>query len=173
LRLEVEWGDEAVEVRRAASCLIRPQIGDEVLCAADLEKAFVLAVLTRAAPEDQAFCDLPRKTSLNLAELTLNASRFGADLGKADIEAGRLTLGSDHLAIGARLFRLGSKLFSAAFGSFLGKAKDARLKVEDTAAIEADSISLASSRFITARAEGIDLKADGPVSIDGRHLRLG
>jgi hypothetical protein len=68
---------------------------------------------------------------------------------------------------------LAARLTSAALGSFLGKAADLRLKVDEAAVVEAGRLDLVAKETISARSEGLDLKASGSVAIDGRHLRLG
>ena len=84
-----------------------------------------------------------------------------------------MTLSGDHLTLRWRLVRLAARLASAAFGSFLAKSRDLRLKVEEGAAIETGRLSVKARQDLTARAESLDLRAAGPVVIDGRHLRLG
>jgi hypothetical protein len=84
-----------------------------------------------------------------------------------------MTLSGGHLTLSWRLIRLAASMVSAAFGSFLGKSKDMRLKIDNGAAIESGSLALSAIDAITARSDAIDLRASGPVAIDGRHLRLG
>ena len=164
---------EAVKASRASSCLLRPMAGDDVLCVMDGADAFVLAVLERGCPEAPASCDLPSKTEIVSGDLLIKSKAIATQAERTDIESSRMTIKGDHLAISARLARLGARLASFAFGSFLTKTGGMRIKALETASIEAGTLNLASGGFITARSEGLDLKAQGPVSIDGQHLRLG
>jgi hypothetical protein len=165
---------EAVfEARPAASCLLAPQPGDEVLLAADGERAFVLAVLTRPDPQAPAPIALPERSVVACRELSVATSGLELRSDRALIESRRMSLQGDHLAWRFRLARLAASLASFAFGSLLGQSRDMRLAVERGASIETGRLSLKSKGGLSARAEGIDLRAAGPVVIDGRHLRLG
>lgn len=157
----------------SASCFLRPDIGDDVLCALDGNEAFILAVLTRANTSSRAACDLPPATNITADDLLISSRIFGAKADKSEIDSAKMSLKSDHLTISSRLARMASKLTSLALGSLLAKSSDSRVVVEATASIQAGRLSLHAQKDVTARAEALDLKAEGPVSIDGQHLRLG
>ena len=172
-RLMVAGESSAREAVPAASCLLAPEVGDEVLCVLDGETVFVLGVLTRIDPGAEGRVRLPGRSSLDCGELSIGSSKLSVRSAACEIEAARMTLSGDHLAIRWRLVRMAARIASAAFGSFLAKSRDLRLKVEEGAAIETGRLSVKARQDLTARAESVDLRAAGPVVIDGRHLRLG
>jgi hypothetical protein len=116
---------------------------------------------------------LPERSQIACGSLSLAAESFSAKTGRMVLESGSMTLKGDRLSLSWRLFRLAARLTSAAFGSFLGRSTDLRLKVDRAADLEAGSLSVAAEGGLAARAESLDLRAKGAVIIDGQHLRLG
>jgi hypothetical protein len=164
---------EVRPARRAASCLISPSPGDEVLCALDGETAFILAVLTLADPWAVASCRLPARSEISADELSVKARELSGETERAGLKADRLALAGDHLTLSWRVLRLAAGLFSAALGSLLSKTKTSRVVVESTASLETGRLSVRTDGDLTARSASLDIKAEGPVVIDGRALRLG
>jgi hypothetical protein len=164
---------EVRPARRAASCLISPGPGDEVLCALDGETDFILAVLTLADPFSVASCRLPARSEISADELSIKTRELSGETARAGLKADRLSLAGDHLTISWRVLKLAAGLFSAAIDSLLSKTKTSRVVVESAASLEAGRLSLRTKGDLTARSTSVDIKAEGPVVIDGRALRLG
>jgi hypothetical protein len=171
---------ELIEASLAPSCLLVPRLGDEVLCFIDLDKAFVLSVLERAAPEEKAELSLPGRCAVSAGELEFKAQKFNLEADEIQTAARAHRLKAESLCAEASVgglnfsvLRLSAGLVLSWFRSFLNRSKSLRLEVSDNCAVKAGSIDLLAQEDLTVRSAGVDLKAEDSVKIDGRAIRLG
>ncbi|MDR1546125.1 MAG: DUF3540 domain-containing protein [Deltaproteobacteria bacterium] len=165
--------NELFEAGLAASCLLKPAAGDEVLCCRDGHGAFVLAVLTRAEPQNEAAVELPAKTWLKAGRLRLATQAVEGRTGELDLTAERFRLQGGLMSWNFRLVHLAVGLLSSVFKAARSRTKDCSLEVERTASVSAKRLKLKVQDDLTAGAGLVDLKAQGAVKIDGRTVSLG
>lgn len=176
--------------RRAVSCLVEPQRGDEVLLVAREGACFVLAVLTR---EEGGKTRLSAEGDL---EINLKKGRFvvasqeGIDLVAAkdvSITAGGLNVraGEGNVFID-RLSMLGTvaraeiekvKLFAGSLDSVLDrlhqKVKRSYRRVEEVDQVKAGQIDYVAEKTMTLRSTNTVMTAEELVKVDADQVHLG
>lgn len=136
--LTLKTNSGSVIARRAASCLLVPEIGDRVLCVIETRRegrmrhveapfaqtgdAFVLAVLERADTTQRATVELPERTLLRAGERLGIAANQGVDV----VGGGEVRISSAKVEITAMHTRLASRALDVVgevVGADLGRVK--------------------------------------------------
>lgn len=190
--LRVRAGDVECEAARAASCLVAPEPGDEVLVGfASAGRCFVLAVLVRAEPGSAT-----RVSVDGDLDLQIQGGRFGlkAARGIALTSGDDLSLASRALSVSAlegsvfiqKLAYVGSRLRAEveaikAVGSVcdsLYERVSQRVKrsirhVEDIDQVRAKKIDYAAETTMALGAENAVVRAEEIVKVDASQIQLG
>jgi len=187
----VRTGSGVLGARRAASCLLEPELGDEVMIAGDTsERVYVIAVLERATdrPPRIAFhgdvqviaiggtMTLQADAGLNLstdAQLRLAANHLM-------VQSKRVTLLLEKLAafggeVAASIGRL--RLIGNAVESFVERvtqsAKHSLRTVSETDQVRAGAVDYRANQTVSLHGRNVLATAKQLVKLDGEQLHLG
>lgn len=179
------------QAQRAASCLLEPEPGDTVLVAINTQPgpAFILAILTRAHPQDgkvllpsgSMLHDTPAGLNLHTHNLSLQAK------GSTDLTSDHLNLRSntarvalDHVEAHfdtahtqATTLTLQARSMSARIGRLVQRTVDYFRHTEKLDETRAGRLSVSVDGHHTTRAGHVTTHAQGFVKIDGQKIDLG
>jgi hypothetical protein len=174
-----------LSVRRAASCLLDPSVGDRVLVAAEeAGDAFVLAVLEQADPR-RATLSFEGDVSLRSLRGGVSlAAQAGVDIVSAAatrIVAKALEVGAvEALSVlgGAVKAELGKvKLFASSFDAFFERvsqhAKSSHRTIAELDQVTAGHIDYAAGESAHLRGENALVTAHRLVKVDGEQVHVG
>jgi len=179
-----------IHARRAASCLLVPEVGDRVLCAVESRgDAFVLAVLERKEA-GRATVELPERTLVRAAERLSLAANEGVDI----VGGGEVRISSAAVEVTSLRTRLASRALEVvgdAVGAELGRVKfvaksidgmmerlSQRIKrsfrvVEETDQVKARHIDYAAETVAHFRGEHTVVTAKDLVKVNGEQIHVG
>ena len=179
-----------IHARRAASCLLVPEVGDRVLCAVESRgDAFVLAVLERKEA-GRATVELPERTVVRAAERLSLAANEGVDI----VGGGEVRISSAAVEVTSLRTRLASRALEVvgdAVGAELGRVKfvaksidgmmerlSQRIKrsfrvVEETDQVKARHIDYAAETVAHFRGEHTVVTAKDLVKVNGEQIHVG
>jgi hypothetical protein len=176
---------------RAASCLLRPTKGDEVLVALLPDRrAFVLAVLTRADGE---------RTEIRVeGDLTLRSEQGRVDIaspagvsvvtpeeitmvsGRLSLRAVATTLASEAVAVVGKTVtgeidrvKLAAKSLDSVLDRFTQRVKRSIRMIEESDHVRAERIDYAAEKSVRLHAENTVITAKELVKVDGGQIHLG
>ena len=178
--LRVDCEGTVWRAQRAASCLLTPQDGDEVLLAPLADgRAFILAVLARAEREAElAFPHGVRVTSPLPVRLA-SASALDFTAPDASLNAARLTVRAGEVAVSAadcslltRTLRSAGQRLEQTFDSFVARLGQAVRMVHGHDETQAASARLAVTGTATTHAGTIDQTAANLVRVDAPQVHI-
>lgn len=182
-RCDVTAEDWQGTARRAASCLLDPAPGDEVLIARSGRRAYVVAVLERVAPDSAATLGVAGADKLCLAapELALEAGHsLGARTPVLTVAATRVRarLGTVQ-ALGHALKSRWDQVFSGTRRR--DQISDLAVERTGTRIVAVDELDILKAgqrqeevkAARVVRAGHVDTVARGEVRIDGKRINLG
>ncbi|MBK9260043.1 MAG: DUF3540 domain-containing protein [Polyangiaceae bacterium] len=180
-----------VVARRAASCLLVPEVGDRVLCVIETRgDAFVLAVLERADGAQRATVELPEKTLLRAAERLTIAANQGVDVvggGEVRISSARVEVTAMHTRLAGRVLDVVGEVVGADLGrvKLVAKTVDGMLErlsqrvkrsfkvVEETDQVKARHLDYAAETVAHFRGEHTVVTAKDLVKVNGEQIHVG
>lgn len=182
---------QALEAFVAASCLLRPEIGDVVLiCPAALDAAgrntaggwWMLAVLRRAQ-EGLATLQVPgadavalRAASLQLQgdeRLTLHSADLSVDAQRASLRSGLLQLTAGTVgAVAKQLTLVADKLDTLARDVLL-RCRNRVSKIDEVDALQSGQLSIQVEETLIAEGAQVVINARDNVRIDGKRILMG
>jgi len=178
-------------VERAASCLIKPEMGDEVLvCLLPDRRAYVLAVLVR---------DGKRKTEISVeGDLKLNAEHGRVEIaasegvsvvtprdvemvaGKLSIRAVAAVLASEAVTMVGKTvhqevdrIKLVARTFDATLERFTQRTKQSFRLIQETDHVRAERVDYVAEKSITMHGQHAIVTAQELVKVDGGQIHLG
>lgn len=178
-------------VERAASCLMKPQVGDEVLvCLLPDRRAFVLAVLVR---------DGVRKTEISVdGDLSLRAEHGCVEIaasegvsvvtprnvemvaGKLSIRAVAAVLASEAITMVGKTVhqevdrvKLVARTLDTTLERFTQRAKQSFRLIQETDHLRAERVDYVAEKSITMHGEHAIVTAQELVKVDGGQIHLG
>jgi hypothetical protein len=183
----------AIEYRaeRAAGCLLRPVLGDEVLVALLPDRrAYVLTVLTRDGEQPS---EIRVKGDLRLSaeggRVSLSGSEGVAMVtpGDVDMVAGRVTIKAVATAIASEAItvigkavvteldrvKLTARTFDSVLERFTQRAKRAIRMIEETDHLRAERIDYSAEKSLSLHGENAVVTAKELVKVDGGQIHLG
>lgn len=184
-------GSVEYRAERAASCLLRPEVGDEVLVALLPDRrAFVLAVLVRdgARPTevrvegDLRLCAEGGRVALSGSEGVAMVTPRDVEMvaGRVSIKAVATSLVSEAItvvgkAVASELDRvkLSARTFDAVLERFTQRAKRSIRVVEETDHLRAERIDYAADKSLAMNGENAVLTARELVKVDGGQIHIG
>ncbi|MRG94288.1 DUF3540 domain-containing protein [Polyangium spumosum] len=184
-------GSVEYRAERAASCLLCPAVGDEVLVALLPDRrAFVLAVLTRdAAKRSEVRVDGDLLIASNSGRVSVSGPEGVAVVTPGDVEmvAGKITLRSAATALASEAItvvgkavvmeldrvKLGARTLDSVLERFTQKVKRAIRTVEETDHLRAERIDYAAEKSLAVSAENAVVTARELVKMDGGQIHLG
>lgn len=185
----VRFATGAREARRAKSCLVAPEVGDTVLCAAHAEGCHIVAVLdgafggaTRLSAEGDLHVEPQGKLSLSSREGVSLTTDRALTIGAADVavNAERGTATIDELGFFGRLVRADAeKIVVVAreldhvVGRLTQRLKRAFRFVEDMDQTRAGSIDLRADDLASVRGENTVVSARALAKVDGEQIHIG
>jgi hypothetical protein len=189
--IEVEAPAASYEARRAQSCLLAPEVGDEVLVAVVAGRpSYVLAVLERD-PSMQARLELDGDVAIRVPRGRLSiTSAEGLDVisgkeanvvsSELNVRATKAHVVLEHLALlgGAVLAEVQSARWVAATVDTVAERLVQRVKrayrfVEEADHLRAERIDYAANKDLTLRGENTVIMADELVKVDGAQIHVG
>ena len=178
-------------VRRAASCLIEPELGDQVLVCEGVqpEASFILAVLTRAQPEAASLC-LPggvvlrtqgRQLAVHADDIELNGrEKVGLNTVLLDIGAVAATARVAHVqswseTIESHAVRmtLVAKTMTQEIGRLIARVRESWRKVDGLDETQVGRMRVHVEGHQQVDAGHVTMNAEGFVRIDGKKINLG
>ncbi len=189
-RFTVCAGSESFTARMAASCLVRPAAGDQVLvCRQASGKAFILAVLEQK--DDTTCIDVPGDLRLNLCSGRLKvAAQDGIDLATAgSLNTTAVRVGLEALEGKIRITNLrfvggclqaGIEQVKWIAGSIetvvqrlVQRAKRIFRSVEDDEIVKAGRMDVSASKLMSLSGQYTVMTAKEDVKIDGERIHIG
>jgi hypothetical protein len=189
--LVLRAGGVEYRAERAASCLLRPAAGDEVLVALLPDRrAFVLAVLTRdETKRSEIRVDGDLRIASDKGRVSISGSEGVAVVTPRDVEmvAGRITLKSAATALASEAItvvgkavvleldrvKLGARTFDSVLERFTQRVKRAIRTVEETDHLRAERIDYAAEKSLAMYGENAVVTAKELVKVDGGQIHLG
>jgi Protein of unknown function (DUF3540) len=189
LRLRAEGVDYDAE--RAASCLLAPKQGDEVLVALLPDRrAYVLAVLEREEGSGTEICvegDLRLRSETGRVELssaegvsvvtprdiTMIAGSLSVRAVATALASEAITLVSKTVACELDRVRLAARTFDAVLDRFTQRAKQSIRVIEESEHLRAGRIDYVADKSVTLHAENTIVTAKELVKVDGAQIQLG
>lgn len=189
--LTLKTNTGSVIARRAASCLLVPEVGDRVLCVIETRgDAFVLAVLERADGAQRATVELPEKTLLRAAERLAIAANQGVDVvggGEVRISSARVEVTAMHTRLAGRVLDVVGEVVGADLGrvKLVAKTVDGMLErlsqrvkrsfkvVEETDQVKARHLDYAAETVAHFRGEHTVVTAKDLVKVNGEQIHVG
>jgi hypothetical protein len=184
--------DGAVELesRVAASCLLRPGVGDRVLAVASDSGCWILVILERSegtessieADGDLVFRSvsgqvrIEGETGLTLCSpdaVEVQSSRFRLSSRVAEMLTGRLSWIGDEMSANFRSGSVVGRLFSSMVDRFSLKAKTVNREVSELDEVRAGNVDYRADNSMNLRARTVLAKGEELAKIDGGHIHLG
>jgi hypothetical protein len=174
----------------SASCLLAPEVGDEVLVFAGKTSHYIVSVLTRAnshqpaeimfASGAQVVCQSGTlgfkadTVSLNGTEtVDINAHRLSIKSTKSELRSGTFDAWIGKVDAKALSVKLVANQVSTVFGRLIARAKQSFRWVEGVDETRAQRIRMATSDRIQMTSQHTSIRAEGYVKIDGEKIDLG
>ena len=178
------------KAERAASCLLKPKVGDEVL-AAHLpdRRVYVLAVLTREGKSTELEADGDLRIRAASGRVDLQASQ-GIGIGTPEdvsIASARVNIKtvagawlSDTLTVVVKSLaselekaHVKSGVLDSVVGRFTQKAKRVVRMVEETDILRAERLDYAAQKSVVIQGENAVVTAKQLIKVDGDQIHLG
>ena len=142
--------------KRAFSCIVMPEIGDEVLCTNDGSEHLILQILSRHSKSECAI------SPLGNSEMTVTAKVFSVNAlkkiefrsfgdFKIDVPIGKLVMNVEDL------FQIARKSFVQLGEQLLTKAKNWHIRTEGSLVSDSDNHIITAKRDIRIDAERINM----------------
>jgi hypothetical protein len=179
-----------LEARRAKSCLVAPEVGDRVLCAATPEGEFILAVL-EGREDAKTVLAVPGDLELQAhsGRVGISASA-GVDIVSAGpvamtsselhLRAGKGSVAVDELGFFGRLVRaevtkvaLVAQEVDSALTRLTQRAKRVFRFVEEIDQTRAGTVDLRAENLLALRGENAVISARVLAKVDGEQIHLG
>jgi hypothetical protein len=164
----------------AASCLLRPSVGDEVLLAPLNDgRAFILAVLNRCPQE--ARLDFPHGLEIragqalklnSAAALTMEAPQSSLTAAELTVQAGSIQAQAGFCALLARTVKIAGHKLDSCFEQFWGRFASSRRMVSGHDEVQAGSSRLASGGTVQVQADSIHHVAAKLARIDAEQTHI-
>jgi hypothetical protein len=164
----------------AASCLLRPSAGDEVLVAPLNDgRAFILAVLNRFARE--ACLDFPHGVEIRAGQalklnsatsLTMDAPQSSLIAAELTVQAGSIQAQAGFCALLARTIKIAGRKLDSCFEQFWGRFASSRRMVSGHDEVQAGSSRLASCGTVQVQADSIHHVAAKLARIDAQQTHI-
>ena len=189
LRVRTETGEYLA--KRAVSCLVQPEVGDEVLVAARATGAcYVLAVLERepgAATELSVDGDLRIKVPAGRFAVAaqqgmsfVSAEELAIASGRVDVRAVEGSVAVERLTYWGRLVqseiekvKLIAGSLDAVLDRWSQKVKRVYRRVEETDQLRAGNVDYVADKTMSLHAENALVTAKEIVKVDGEQILLG
>jgi hypothetical protein len=191
--IEVASGGGVYEARRAAGCLLVPQIGDEVLVAIAAAgpgpSCWVISVLERDG-STQAVLELDGDVGLRVPRGRLSITAEGLDLvsgtetnlvsAELNVRASQSSVVLEKLAfLGSSLLaevkavRVVADALDTAAERLVQRVKRAYRFVAEVDHVRAERIDVAATKELSLRAENAVIMAEELVKVDGAQIHVG
>jgi phosphatidate phosphatase APP1 len=165
--------DRAIEAERAASCLLEPAPGDQVLLALGEETSFVIAVLARKDAAASAV-RLGDGVGLEVRGDALRISAGSIDLQGAkavSCSAPELALRADRAGVIVKSVDVIGHVLESSFHRVRTLARSVEALADDVTAMMKRSIRIVSDLDQT-RARTIDTRAEGTITVHGENTAV-
>lgn len=174
----------------SASCLLTPEVGDEVLVFAGKTNNYIMAVLERANSGRNAEIVFPAGAQLHCRSgalglkaesvsihgtktVDLNAHRLSVQSTDAQLRSTNLDTWIGKLDVRALSVKLVANQVCTVVGRLIERAKQRFQWIEGVHETRAGRIRMASSDRIQMTSKHMSIRAEGYVKIDGEKIDLG
>lgn len=152
--------DDSWDLSLAASCLIKPAIGDTVLFAlTSLDHGYIIAVLQQSNANAQSELNLPDNSQVQLNSLKITAKHLHTE-------------GQTNLSAWQQQTEI-SKNYQQYSENLSLNAVNRTTKIQQHDELHANSQRIIIARDWRVRAQDTDIKASRQASFDGEQIRLG
>ncbi|MDR1311297.1 MAG: DUF3540 domain-containing protein [Burkholderiaceae bacterium] len=175
----VEMDAAVYSTMPAASCLLQPQAGDEVLLSALPDgRLFILSILTRSdTPAALCFpfgvslkADLPIRLE-SATELSLDAPTSALTTGELTVQAGEIRAMAGSCSLLAKTVKTAGQVLENCFDRFRGHFNSSCRLVSGHDDVQAESSRLAS-HTVQVQADNIHQTASSLVRIDAEQIHI-
>jgi hypothetical protein len=158
----------------AASCLLRPEPGDTALFFSDeAGPAYILAILERAPGAAAASLGLPPQTVIRADDLSLETGRLTAATSEMDFAAGRAQFSGGFLTLNFTVLYFAARQLTSVIRNIVQRCRNLNIEARETGRLTAGRLRLSAREGLSAKAEGVDIKAENAVKVNGRSIQLG
>ncbi len=179
-QIERVQGQEVILVggqraKRAVSCLVAPEPGDEVAVIQTPKGLFVVGIITRPGAQNLRV-EAPGEMDITAGQRLGLGSGGRLEMaagGKFVIMAGGIELISRALRASLGVVRVGAGRVRMAASEVVSRLKRRLSSVEELERVEAGAIMHEASSVYSASAGTMALEAEGDVRIDGQMVQLG
>ena len=169
--------EQVYEAVCAASCTLQPAVGDQVLVHLDGsdQPAYILAVLTRANPDDTHEFVLSDAVRLkaNGAHLQINAPSFGVCAKQGDLRVDRLNGMYKEVTEQADTVSLVANQVQHTIGQFIGRMRDSFRLIEGLDRTQASNIDQTAQYQLSLNADITKINAEHVVKVQAKKIDLG
>lgn len=188
----VHMGGNDYDARLAPSCLLRPSPGDEVLVSLDDSgRCYILAVLERAAPHEDACLDFPGHVHMHAPnggvnimakdDVTIGAGdecnilgrQFNLLADKGDIRVEDLSLLGKTLKANVQAVRVVAEHIETAARRLVQRLRDLFCFVEEQSDMQSKNARHVVEETLTMHSKNAFHVADEIVKVDGEQVHLG
>ena len=176
----VQTEDSRWQASAAASCLVRPECGDEVLFTPLPDgRAFILAVLTRS--ETACVLDFPHGASLASAKqlnldsaeaLNLHAPDTSLETAHLAVRSGEVAATVNKATLVTRFLKSCGECLEQTFNHLLGRYESSKRLVEHTDELQAENVRISASDSCMTQAASSTTLARDLVRIDASQVHI-
>lgn len=183
--------DMELRCQRAASCLLRPEIGDTVLvCGPDAQRLYLTAVAEQADARESRIdvsgdltlasthgsVAVESETALHLRgkqSLDIGTSQFKVDASAADCRVGRLTYQGDEMEATVLNIRVIGRLYEAVMDRLVHLSRTAFRMTEGVDQVRAGRIDYQAEETVRVHAKDTLVTATRLAKVDARQIHMG
>jgi len=169
--------EQVYEAVCAASCILQPAVGDQVLVHLDGpdQPAYILAVLTRANPEDAHELVLSNAVRLKASDthLQINAPSFGVCAEQGELRIDRFNGVYKEVTEQADTVSLVANQVKHTIGRFMGRMRDSFRLIEGLDRTQASNIDQTAQYQLSLNADITKVNAEHVVKVQAKKIDLG
>ncbi|WPL16636.1 hypothetical protein Thiowin_01603 [Thiorhodovibrio winogradskyi] len=180
---DLRLDERILTARQAASCLLRPEVGDLVLLSvAESGDHYILAVLERAASEEVAHFNLPQDSVLHSSgrltlapeqELLCVTTRIGLQAAGADANIGLVELTTRALRTQAERIVTLARQMDATIGELVQRLTRSQRFVHQDEECQCANLRLLVEKTAVLQSRETFIQAQEQVKVDGETVQLG
>ena len=175
--LQSSEDEQVYEAICAVSCTLQPAVGDQVLVHLDgpNQPAYILAVLTRANPDDTHEFVLSKAVRLraNDTHLQINVPSFGVSAEQGELRIDRLKGIYKEVTEQADAVSLVANQVKHTIGRFIGRMRDSFRLIEGLDRTQASNIDQTARYQLSLNADITKVNAEHVVKVQAKKIDLG
>ncbi|QKJ85814.1 DUF3540 domain-containing protein [Paramixta manurensis] len=172
--LTVECEGRGWHCRRAASCLIAPEVGDNVLIANSGDRLWLLAVLERAAAHSAAELSVDGDLRIQSAgELSLSGHTLRVTAEQGDCHVGEMKYSGESLSAWVSLTRIVGKRAESVWHTVTQISQHLLRKTTQTEQVRAGQLDMKAEDYARLHAQNTLITSEAITKVDSEQIHMG